>query len=69
MDLPGGTVEFCERPEDALKRELIEEVGIKVKDYKFFDADSVAFVWQFKEDVLVKVYHTEIYYQVFKYSK
>ena len=69
LDLPGGTIEFCERPEDALKRELIEEVGIKVKDYKLFDADSVQFVWQFKEDVFVKVHHTGIFYQVFNYNQ
>ena len=68
LDLPGGTIEFCERPEDALKRELIEEVGIKVKGYKLFDADSVSFEWQFKEDVLVKVHHTGIFYQVFNYD-
>ena len=68
LDLPGGTIEFCERPEDALKRELIEEVGIKIKDYKLFDADSVSFEWQFKEDVLVKVHHTGIFYQVFNYD-
>lgn len=42
LDLPGGTIEFCERPEDALKRELIEEVGIEVKEYELFDADSVS---------------------------
>ena len=69
LDLPGGTIEFCERPEDALKRELIEEVGIKIKDYKLFDADSVSFEWQFKEDVLVKVHHTGIFYQVFNYDQ
>ena len=68
LDLPGGTIEFCERPEDALKRELIEEVGIKIKDYKLFDADSVSFEWQFKENVLVKVHHTGIFYQVFNYD-
>ena len=68
LDLPGGTIEFCERPEEALKRELLEEVGIKVKDYKLFDADSVSFEWQFKEDVLVKVHHTGIFYQVFNYD-
>ena len=68
LDLPGGTIEFCERPEETLKRELIEEVGIKIKDYKLFDADSVSFEWQFKEDVLVKVHHTGIFYQVFNYA-
>lgn len=29
LDLPGGTIEFCERQDDALKRELMEEVGIE----------------------------------------
>lgn len=68
LDLPGGTIEFCERPEDALKRELLEEVGISVKSYELVDADSVAFEWQFKEDVLVKVHHTGLFYQIFDYD-
>lgn len=58
LDLPGSTIEFCERPEDALKREMMEEVGIEVADCQLFDADSVAFKWQFKEDILVKIHHT-----------
>ena len=56
LDLPGGTIEFCERPEEALKRELIEEVGIEVVDCQLFDADSVAFEWHFK----VSNYNNEI---------
>ena len=28
LDLPGGTIEFCERPEDAMVRELMEEASI-----------------------------------------
>lgn len=68
LDLPGGTIEFCERPMDALKRELTEEVGINVLDFKLFDADSVAFEWQFKEDVLVKVHHTGIFFIVKNYE-
>ena len=67
LDLPGGTIEFCEKPSDALKRELMEEVGIEVKSYELFDADSVALEWQFKEDVLVKVHHTGIFYKVEDY--
>lgn len=69
LDLPGGTIEFCERPEDALKRELMEEVGIEVVDYLLFDADSVAFEWQFKENVLIKVHHTGIFFKVLCYNK
>lgn len=68
LDLPGGTIEFCERPEEALKRELMEEVGIEVVDYKLFDADSVSFEWQFKEDILVKVHHTGIFYKILNYK-
>ena len=68
LDLPGGTIEFCERPSEALKRELMEEVGIEVDEYKLFDADSVAFEWQFKEDVLVKVHHTGIFFKVNKFK-
>ena len=28
LDLPGGTIEFNERPADTLKRELLEEVDL-----------------------------------------
>jgi len=68
LDLPGGTIEFCERPEEALIRELKEEVGIEVKKYELFDADSVAFDWQFKED-MIRVHHTGIFFKVTEYSE
>lgn len=68
LDLPGGTIEFCEKPTETLKRELLEEVGIEVVDYQLFDADSVAFEWQYKDDVLVKVHHTGIFFKVLDYK-
>lgn len=68
LDLPGGTIEFCERPEDALKRELMEEVGIEVVDFQLFDADSVSFEWQYKEGVLLKVHHMGIFFKVLNYN-
>ena len=68
LDLPGGTIEFCERPAETLKRELMEEVGIEIKEFELFDADSVSFDWQFKEDVIVKVHHTGIFFKVNNYA-
>ena len=45
LDLPGGTIEFCERPEVALKRELLEETGINITKYELYDGDSVNIEW------------------------
>lgn len=46
----------------------MEEVGIEVVDYKLFDADSVSFEWQFKEDILVKVHHTGIFFIISNFN-
>ena len=39
LDLPGGGLEFGERPIETLKRELEEETGIIVKKCELFDTD------------------------------
>lgn len=33
-----------------------------------FDADSVAFKWQFRDDELVKVHHIGIFFKVLNYN-
>lgn len=68
LDLPGGTIEFGERPEETLKRELMEEVGIEVTEYELFDADSVNVIWNYKEDIRLNVHHMGIYYKVLNYN-
>ena len=35
-DLPGGGIEFNETPEEALKRELIEETALAAEGFEFF---------------------------------
>ena len=66
-DLPGGTIEFCEKPEEALKRELIEETGIEVINYELFDADSVNVEWK-SQNSLIKTHHIGIFYKILEYA-
>ncbi len=68
LDLPGGTIEFREKPEETLKRELMEEVGIELKNYQLFDANSVYFDWNYNDDTIVEVHHTGIFYKVLEFD-
>lgn len=68
LDLPGGTIEFGEKPAQTLKRELKEETGIEILNYELFDANSVTFKWAYKENILLKVHHIGIFYKVLDYK-
>lgn len=67
LDLPGGTIEFTEKPVDTLKRELLEETGIEITDCTLFDADSVVIDWEYKNEK-IKTHHTGIFYKVLSYN-
>ena len=67
LDLPDGTIKFHEKPENTLKRELLEEVGIVAKKFKLFDADSVDFEWEFN-NLLIDGHHVGIFYEVLEFE-
>ena len=67
LDLPGGTIEFGETPENALKREILEETGIEIKKYLLYDANSVVVEWEYDNE-LVKVHHLGIFYQILEFA-
>ena len=67
LDLPGGSFEFAETPEEVLIREFKEETGITITKYELFDANSVTVDWNYKGYNL-KVHHIGFFYKVLDYE-
>jgi len=68
LDLPGGTIEYKERPEETLIRELKEEVGIDVTDFELLNVDSVNVTWNYNDEEEL-VHHIAIFYKILNYEK
>lgn len=67
LDLPGGTVNFGERPNEILIREFDEETGLAITDYSLFDVDSVKFLYK-ENDKSIMVHHVGIFYKILGYE-
>lgn len=46
LDLPGGFIDMMESAEDAVKREVMEELGIAVKDLKYIGSSPNEYVYK-----------------------
>ncbi len=59
-DLPGGGIEHTETPIEALKREVIEEIGVNVLNANLFDVTAANIKWQMTENVIEDLHHIGI---------
>ena len=67
LDLPGGSLEFGEKPENTLIREMKEETNLEVKEFKINNSDSVTVEWNYdKADVIT--HHIGVFYDITKYE-
>ncbi|MFA4942008.1 MAG: NUDIX domain-containing protein [Patescibacteria group bacterium] len=62
-DLPGGKIEFNEKINDCLKREIMEETGAEVQSSKFFSVNECLCEYE-KNRETKKSHHVGIYYIV-----
>ena len=64
LDLPGGGIEHTELPEETLKREIMEEAGIKITDYSLSCVTATNIKWEMEPNLFEDLHHIGILYLV-----
>ena len=64
LDLPGGGIEHTELPEEALIREIMEEAGINITNYKLLDVVATNIKWEMEPNLWEDLHHKGILYTV-----
>lgn len=64
LDLPGGGMEHKEQPVETLKRELMEETGVTVKNYSLLDVSAANLKWEMEPDLWEDLHQVGILYVV-----
>lgn len=60
LDLPGGGIEHTELPVETLKREIREEAGINITNYKLLDVVATNIKWEMESDLWEDLHHIGI---------
>ena len=64
LDLPGGGIEHTENPEETLKREIMEEVGISIDNHKLLTILSNNITGNIRDNYYEDLHHIGIIYLI-----
>ena len=63
-DLPGGRLEFSEKPLDGLSREVLEETGLEILESRLLNVLSDTVAYEIESGEKEEMYHIGIIYTV-----